>query len=217
MQRGFIRLQLFFLLLAAPAVGFWIAFQSYEAEMRFENEPILVSTVETEERMQQVRQQITESHPSLDAISESLAKIYMAVEMEKAEYEETGMLISGLIASSSEQISQTEDVLGEILSKKLGEPIGQTFGERATVKVYSLQEAGYRGYMAKIKLHDPSALKMVLAHDQVKSRGETTSQAAKRTGAVLAINAGGFMSTGDGMIAPLGITVVAGWRQYRLS
>src|SRR5690606_38307174 len=99
---------------------------------------------------------------------------------EKAGYAETGALISNLIAASSEQISHTQDVLEEILANKLGEPIGQTFGERATVKVYSLQEAGYRGYMAKIKLHDPSALKLVLAHDQIKSKGETTSQAAKR-------------------------------------
>jgi exopolysaccharide biosynthesis protein len=73
-----------------------------------------------------------------------------------------------------------------------------------------LQESGYRGYMAKVKLHDPSALKLVLANDQVKSRGETTSEAAKRTGAVLAINAGGFMRVGGGLIAPVGITVVDG-------
>lgn len=210
MRRGFIRLQLFLLMLAAPAIGFWIAFQSYEPELQLENDQMLVSTMETEEFMQQLHHHIAETHPALDAISDSLVRIYVAVEEERAGYEETGAMISDLIASSSEHISQTKDVLGEILSNKLGEPIGQTFGKRATVKVYSLQEAGYRGYMAKIKLHDPSALKMVLAHDQVKSRGETTSEAAKRTGAVLAINAGGFMSTGDGLIAPLGTTVVDG-------
>lgn len=210
MRRGFIKLHLFFLMLAAPAVGFWIALQSYDAELRLANEQMLVSTAEAEEQLLQLNHKIGETYPALDSISQSLIRIHEAVEAEKAGYEETGALISGLIASSSEHISQTEDILGEILSNKLGEPIGQTFGERSTVKVYSLQEAGYRGYMAKIKLHDPSALKMVLAHDKVKSRGETTSQAAKRTGAVLAINAGGFMSTGDGLIAPLGITVVDG-------
>ncbi|GFR38988.1 hypothetical protein PRECH8_22840 [Insulibacter thermoxylanivorax] len=210
MQRGFIRLQLFFLLLAAPAVGFWIALQSYGTDLRLDNASSLVSTIESEERVQRLRQQMAESQPALDAISASLTAIYETVEAEKAGYAETGALISNLIAASSEQISQTQDVLEEILSNKLGEPIGQTFGKRATVKVYSLQEAGYRGYMAKIKLHDPSALKLVLAHDQIKSKGETTSQAAKRTGAVLAVNAGGFHRTSDGMIVPLGTTVVDG-------
>ncbi len=210
MQRGFIRLQLFFLLLAAPAVGFWIALQSYGTDLRLDNASSLVSTIESEERVQRLRQQMAESQPALDAISASLTAIYETVEAEKAGYAETGALISNLIAASSEQISQTQDVLEEILANKLGEPIGQTFGERATVKVYSLQEAGYRGYMAKIKLHDPSALKLVLAHDQIKSKGETTSQAAKRTGAVLAVNAGGFHRTSDGMIVPLGTTVVDG-------
>ena len=43
-------------------------------------------------------------------------------------------------------------MLDTILSKVLGKPIGQTFGERANIKVFSLKEAGYRGYMAKVKL-----------------------------------------------------------------
>lgn len=210
MRRVFIKLHLFLLMLSAPVVGYWIAYQSYEPDLQLANEQMLVSTAETEGRLLQLSDQISETRPALDGISESLARIYEAVEAEKAGYEETGAMISDLIASSHEQLSQTEDVLEEILSKKLGEPIGQTFGKRATVKVYSLQESGYRGYMAKVKLHDPSALKMVLAHDQVTSRGETTSQAAERTGAVLAINAGGFMSAGGGKIKPLGITVVDG-------
>lgn len=50
---------------------------------------------------------------------------------------------------------------------------------------------------------------MVLANDQVPSNGETTSQAAKRSGAVLAVNAGGFASQ-NGKIYPMGITVVDG-------
>lgn len=210
MRRVFIRLNLFFLMLAAPAVGFWMAFQTYETNLQLDHEPMIVSTAEAEEQLMKFEQILAGTHPSLDRISQSLVYIYEAIEAEKAGYRETGSRISDLIASSNEQIAQSENVLDEILSNKLGEPVGQTFGKGATIKVYSLQEAGYRGYMAKVKLHDPSALKMVLAHDQIRSKGETTSEAAERTGATLAINAGGFMSAGNGEIAPLGITVVDG-------
>jgi exopolysaccharide biosynthesis protein len=210
MRRAFIKLNLFFLMLAAMPAGYWAAFQTYEPGLQLMSERMLTETAETEEQLLLFRQRLADTAPVLDGISLALMNIYETIQADKADYEKTGSLISNLIASSHEQIAQSEDVLGEILSKKLGEPVGQTFGKRATVKVYSLQESGYRGYMAKVKLHDPSALKMVLAHDQVRSRGETTSAAAERTGAVLAINAGGFMSVGGGMIAPLGITVVDG-------
>jgi len=210
MRRVFIKLNLFFFMLAAPAIGYWAAFQTYEPGLQIKSELLLTQTADTEERLLTFQNRVADTTPALDSISQSLMEIYEAVEAERAGYEETRSLVSNLITSSKQQLAQTEDVLGEILANKLGEPIGQTFGERATIKVYSLQESGYRGYMAKVKLHDPSALKMVLANDEVTSRGETTSAAAKRTGAVLAINAGGFMSVGSGKISPLGITVVDG-------
>ena len=75
--------------------------------------------------------------------------------------------------------------------------------------MFSLQEAGYRGYMAKVKLHDPQAVKLVLSGDRVGHRGETTSEAARRMGAALAINGGGFARQ-DGLLYPIGITVVDG-------
>jgi exopolysaccharide biosynthesis protein len=128
---------------------------------------------------------------------------------EKAKDEEHAKAVDQLLANSRQTAKETKDALDTILSKMLGDPIGQTFGQRATIKVFSLKEAGYRGYMAKVKLHDPSAVRLVLAQDKVGSKGETTSQAAKRTGAKLAINGGGF-TWQDGLIYPIGITVVDG-------
>src|SRR5690606_38341503 len=102
------------------------------------------------------------------------------------------------------------DALDQVLSGMLGEPVGQTFGKRATIKVYSLKEAGYRGYMAKVKIHDPKAIKLVLANDQIGGKGEVTSKAASRSGAKLAINAGGFATQSGGRLTPICITVVDG-------
>ncbi|RJX24934.1 MAG: phosphodiester glycosidase family protein [Dethiobacter sp.] len=124
-------------------------------------------------------------------------------------YEEQYAYLQGLLAASVEQRKASIDMLDSVLANLLGDPIGQTFGKNATIKVYSLEEAGYRGYMAKVRLHNIDALKMVLAGDQVKSQGETTSAAAERTGAVLAVNAGGFFAHEGGLL-PLGITVIDG-------
>jgi len=117
--------------------------------------------------------------------------------------------VDAAVSESAEHSKEAGDVLDTVLSNILGKPIGQTFGKKATIKVFSLKEAGYSGYMAKIKLHDPSALKLVLAGDTIGHKGETTSAAAKRTSAALAINAGGFARQ-DGLLYPMGITVIDG-------
>lgn len=119
------------------------------------------------------------------------------------------LAVDAVVAVSKAHTKETGDVLDTVLSNILGKPVGQTFGKRANIKVFSLKEAGYRGYMAKVKLHDPDAVRLVLAGDKVGSKGETTSAAAERTDAVLAINAGGFARQ-DGLLYPMGITVVDG-------
>ncbi|OEF98793.1 hypothetical protein BHF68_03115 [Desulfuribacillus alkaliarsenatis] len=124
-------------------------------------------------------------------------------------YEQQRFQLDALVEASLNNSRRSEDVLDQILARMLGQPIGQTFGENAGIKVYSLEEAGYRGFMAKVRLHNPNAVRMVLAEDQVFSSGETTRNAANRSGAMLAVNAGGFMSE-DGKIRPLGITVIDG-------
>lgn len=124
-------------------------------------------------------------------------------------YEEQHDRLQGLVEASGEQKKVFGDLIELVLANLLGDPIGQTFGKNATIKVYSLQEAGYRGCMAKVRLHNLEALRVVLAGDQVRSKGETTAAAAKRTGAVLAVNAGGHFAH-EGALVPLGTTVVDG-------
>ena len=59
-------------------------------------------------------------------------------------------------------------MLEYLLSNMLGDPLGQTFGENATIKV-SL-EAGNFGLYGQVRLHNIGALRMVLAGDRVGSR-----------------------------------------------
>ncbi|RXT02867.1 phosphodiester glycosidase family protein [Ammoniphilus sp. CFH 90114] len=194
----------FFLLLIAPLLGFLFAFQEENpfildnatTALAFPSDPLT-------EQMDYVYEQIKGSQ-------ELITKIQTGAELEKKEMEEQQQQLDQLLAASQSQVKRSEDVLDQILSSMLGKPIGQTFGKRATIKVFSLEESGYKGFMAKVKLHDPHALKMVLAKDSLTSKGETTSQAAKRKQAVLAVNAGGFMKNAQGASVPLGITVVDG-------
>lgn len=146
----------------------------------------------------------------LSAIYTGLAALNEAAAQERAADAAHLEAVEQLVHLSQQHKEQTGDVLEKVLSNKLGDPIDQTFGDRSVVKVYSLKEAGYRGYLAKVKLKDPTAVKMVLSEDKVGSKGETTSSVAKRTNAVLAINAGGFARNRDGLLYPMGVTVVDG-------
>ncbi len=164
---------------------------------------------ETEADFERIAASADHAERQLDAIREMVDELAAKAEAEKAQSAAYKSALDQLVRESAANAKKTGDVLDRVLSNILGDPIGQTFGKRATIKVFSLKEAGYRGYMAKVKLHDPGAVKLVLSHDRVGDVGETTSQAARRTGAKLAINGGGF-ARARGLIYPMGITVVDG-------
>lgn len=200
----------FFLFLLAPALGFLLALTLTNPADKLQAEGLKLDSEQSKKLADELGQQLNDTRTTIRRVESVVEDIRDRAKKEQKEYEEQSKHINNLLATSKSQTQKSADVLDTILSNMLGDPIGQSFGNRSTVKVYSLQEAGYRGYMAKVRLKDPNALKMVLANDSVKSKGETTSKAGKRTGAVLAINAGGFMSDSKGYLTPLGITVVDG-------
>ncbi|MEO3946463.1 phosphodiester glycosidase family protein [Gorillibacterium sp. CAU 1737] len=152
---------------------------------------------------------VSQSSEQLSGIQSVLTELDKEAKRESAEDAAHKTAVDAAVKDSAQQAKAASDALDSVLAGILGKPIGQTYGDRATVKVFSLKEAGYRGYMAKVKLHDPNALRLVLSGDQVGDKGETTLAAAKRTGATLAINGGGFARAG-GLLYPMGITVVDG-------
>ncbi len=200
----------FFAFLLAPALGFLLAFTQSSPADQLAAKALAIPLESTYEHVGEIRAQLSKTKEALDETEEALEEIQDTVNKEKKDYEEQNKKVNQLLSASKSQTKMSADVLDTILSNMLGNPIGQSFGPNSTVKVYSLEEAGYRGYMAKVRLSNPKALKMVLANNAIQSKGETTSRAGKRTGAVLAINAGGFMRTKNGNLAPIGITVVDG-------
>lgn len=204
------KVHLFLVLLLAPVVGFYLAFGVTNPVQSLHAEQLYLPLEGTMTRLADVSRAAAETRELTSQTRDVLEYLNEVAQAEKQYYETHQKKVEQLVKASHSQVAKSEDVLDQLLASMLGDPIGQTFGENATVKVYSLTEAGYRGYMAKVRLHNPHALKVVLANDKVVSSGETTSHAAKRKGAILAVNAGGFYRTDDGQLAVLGTTVVDG-------
>ena len=210
------KLKIFIILLIAPFLGLGIAYLQTQPFLLQEAESLLLGVETYHDEASTLSNRLIELEGTTVAIRTStgeithlMNKIHKKAEGERRAYEQQHTYLQELVDTSAEQSLASTNMLDYVLSNMLGDPIGQTFGKNATIKVYSLKEAGYRGYMAKVRLHNSEALKMVLAGDRVKSRGETTSAAARRTGAVLAVNAGGFFAH-EGALVPLGTTVVDG-------
>lgn len=217
------RIQLLYFVIFTMIGGFFTAFYLSNPDLTDHFQLTKISIEPTSRHMQQIQQQQTgingtyrEIDGTVDASGQQLADIRKVLaeliektKLENAQYLAQKQTVDQIVAASQQHSRETNDVLDTILSKILGKPVGQSFGKKANIKVFSLKEAGYRGYMAKVKLHDPLAVKLVMSNDKIGDKGETTSAAAKRTGAILAVNGGGFAKK-DGLLYPMGITVVDG-------
>lgn len=210
------RIHIFIIFVLAPFLGLGIAYAQIqpfaldiieplsmqEEVFRGEADKIAGQMLDLKESIREVREATDNSARLISMIRENAVSELRAYEQQHARLQD-------LVVASSEQSRASGDMVDFVLANMLGDPVGQTFGENATIKVYSLEEAGYRGYMAKVRLHNANALKMVLSGDKLGNLGETTSAAAKRFDAVLAVNAGGFFAH-EGSLLPIGITVVNG-------
>ena len=204
------KVNMFFLFLLAPVIGFYFAFYQNGLMNTIDTSAMVLSEDEITNKLRAFNYVLDTSSEIVTVSKEELNRIRLEALKQMEEIENQQDEIEAVAAFSENQITKSDEVLEQVLSNLLGDPIGETYGEKATIKVYSLVEAGYKGYMAKVRINDPSALQMVLANDQVENTsGETTSEAAKRVNATLAINAGGFYRE-NGKLLPLGVTVVDG-------
>ncbi len=210
------KLHLLFLFVLAPFLGFGLAYVQLQPFHLQETDTMFLQDEALQEESNKLSTQLLVMSESLWDVylnTETTSKIINHIRQDAYEelqaYQQQHASLEDLVRHSGQQSRASHDMLDYLLANMLGDPIGQTFGERSTTKVYSLEEAGYRGYMAKVRLHSLDALEMVLANDRVASGGETTRSAGERRNAVLAVNAGGFFAQG-GNLVPLGTTVVDG-------
>ena len=122
-------------------------------------------------------------------------------------YNRTTSTMSTIVQSASVQAARPETIYNQRISSKLGVPIERVNSDRLTIELYRVNPGTYKGYAMKVKLKDPTAMKMALSSEPGKA--ETTMQAVKRNGAIAGINAGGFADSG-GKRYPLSTTVMNG-------
>jgi exopolysaccharide biosynthesis protein len=186
--------------LLAPLLGFVLALY-----LTLGGEELLLPLGQVEPVLMSVEEKLA-------SIGSSVGFIGVSLEEQQALYEEQKRVLRELAAKSQEQKELSDEVYEERILAKLGPPIRTHSSSNVEIKVFELKEIGYRGYIAKIKLFNPSSLRVVLGQDSW-GKTETTSSAAARSGAILGVNGGGFYrSSRDGKehVIPLGNTVVDG-------
>lgn len=122
-------------------------------------------------------------------------------------YENTTKTMESIANMTAAQARKPEAIYDKRISAKLGTPIEQVNSDRIRIELYQMNPGPYQGYAMKIKLKDPSAMKMSIGEGVGKS--QTTMQAVARSGAVAGINAGGYADAG-GSRYPLSTTVANG-------
>ncbi|MGI6422458.1 MAG: phosphodiester glycosidase family protein [Syntrophomonadaceae bacterium] len=157
---------------------------------------------------QEVSQCIEELEKGISSLHQNAAMVCeSAAELER-EYQEQEQTLEELAIISQSHKELSDKLYEERIIAMLGPAIDSYTSDKVNIKLFKLDELGYRGYIAKVKLLDPSAVKVVLGQDELGGL-ETTSSAVSRTGAILGVNGGGFFNSGE-KILPIGNTVVDG-------
>lgn len=195
------KINLFLIFLVAP----FIAILFVSSEFVNDSKLLLFPTNILEE-------QIESLYNDIDLLHESIGDIGLLVDEQKEAFNQQDEQIADLSEMSDTQRKLSDDIYEQKILEMLGPAIKTHISNRTEIKIFKLDELGYRGYIAKVKLFDPSAFKVVLGKDTL-GQLEITSAAAKRKNAILAINGGGFYKekrNGTTYAQMIGNTVIDG-------
>ncbi|MEC0180608.1 phosphodiester glycosidase family protein [Paenibacillus peoriae] len=123
-------------------------------------------------------------------------------------YKQTTQTMNQLVLTAATQSKRPAIIYDRRITTRLGVPYERVDSNRITIELFKVNPGIYHGYAMKVKLKDPTAMKMSLGSDKLGG-SETTMRAVLRHGAVAGINAGGF-ADGDGKRYPLSTTVLNG-------
>lgn len=195
------RINIFLFFLAAPLLALFLASWDFASDAKMLQFPTAV-----------LERQVRGLGEELYQLQESVIQFGLLAEEQEETFSEQYKDLKTLSEMSASQKKLSQDVYEQKILDMLGPAIATHVSERVEIKIFQLAELGYRGYIAKVKLFDPSVFKVVVAEDTL-GKLETTSAAAERTGAILAINGGGFFKenrNGTVYAHMLGNTVVDG-------
>ncbi|CAH8716537.1 phosphodiester glycosidase family protein [Paenibacillus thiaminolyticus] len=145
---------------------------------------------------------------SLDEAQHTASFTVKAIQKTSALYRQTTQAMNDIVSTAGTQAKRPEQIYDRRISAKLGTVKERIDSDKLRAELYRINQPTYQGYAMKVKLKDPSAMRLTLGKDKYGG-SETTMQAVKRYGAVAGINAGGF-ADGKGNRYPLGTTVMDG-------
>ncbi|CAH2213441.1 phosphodiester glycosidase family protein [Tepidibacter aestuarii] len=140
---------------------------------------------------QSLNDEISALHEETNNLAEKISEIGMIIEKHEEVFNNQNQKLTNLSELSASQRELSNDIYEQKILEMLGPAVEAHISDRTEIKIFKLNELDYRGYIAKVKLFDPKAFKVVLAKNTLGEL-ETTSSAAKRKNAILAINGGGF-------------------------
>lgn len=199
--RPFLIVNLFLLFLIAPFVSLIWAAKDSEAGVR----TLIMDTVPFSDELSDIETDLIGLGEDISALG------VLATEAEETFVSQDEQL-GNLANQSTSQRKLSDDIYEQKILDVLGPAIGTHISNRTEIKVFKLDELGYRGFIAKVKLFDPKAFKVSLGKAKLGEL-EITSSAAKRNNAILAINGGGFYkesSDGKTYARLIGNTVING-------
>lgn len=199
--RPFIIANLFLFFLAAPFISLILAAKDSGAELKL----MILDTAPFSEKLSQIE-------ADMSALGEDINALGVLAAKEEETFSSQDEKLGNLANQSSTQRKLSDDIYEKKILDVLGPAIATHISDRTEIKVFKLDELGYRGVIAKIKLFDPKAFKVSLGKSTL-GQLETTSAAAKRNKAILAINGGGFYKetrNGKSYARLIGNTVING-------
>lgn len=192
----------FFLMLAAPVIGLLLCLLLFPPELDLH---LNTDSYKTDKSLHpssaRLIQDLSLAEESAKSTSDSLRKTMNL-------YNQTTQTMSSIVQKASIQAQRPEGIYDKRIRTKLGRPIETADSDKIRIELFRVNAITYKGYAMKVKLKDPSAMRMSLAGEALGS-SETTLRAVQRHGAIAGINAGGFADQ-DGKRYPLSTTVMNG-------
>lgn len=147
-----------------------------------------------EEDIRNLHKETESFHKDIVSLENQIYDFHKVARFQRETFNMQEDKITELSDISDKQKKFSDDIYEKKILEMLGPAIKAHISDRVEIKVFELKELGYRGYIAKVKLFDPSVFKVAIADDKL-GEAETVSSMAKRKGAILGINGGGFFST----------------------
>ncbi len=196
-----IRLNAYILLVLAPFIAIYIAMS--QTSVNAEN--LVFETNEIQASISSMQEETIKLNQDIETFG-------LVIRLQEDIFSRQNSTLLALQEQSGEFAELSEDIYEQKILDVLGPAVAYHKSENNEIKIFPLNELGYRGYIAKIKLFNPESFQVVLAEDEL-GKTETTKDAAERKEAIFAVNGGGFYyDEVDGKKIPrlIGNTVIDG-------